>query len=181
MGKSLIAFICIHDISAPSLSETLTAAYNQSDESPASLVLLTEDSRSALQHYTQDSFSRPPIGPFESPFLGKSIQDVAGFLNDNAHGTIVEPSLFFVADEQTAKDNTLLLVQGALKSGTPDNTIQTVRLAAEFANTEALAISVATKGINELQTLQDGDGVYRGGPRHGEPPKKGGKAPRKQL
>lgn len=40
---------------------------------------------------------------------------------------------------------------------------KTMRLAAEFVNTEAVAVSSGTKGIEELLKVVDGDGVFRGG------------------
>ena len=59
--------------------------------------------------------------------------------------------------------------------------VTTVRVAADFANTVSVAMSMATMGANELLSLVDEDGVYRGGPNRGNPPQKGGDAPRKQL
>jgi len=57
-----------------------------------------------------------------------------------------------------------------------------VRVAAEFLNTEAVAVSVASKDVGKLVTLVDDDGVYRGRrERLGRPPKKGGEAPKKQI
>lgn len=122
---------------------------------------------------------------FKSLFLGWSVDQAADFLLQNAKGTAVSNTVFLVADEQTGEDeNTLLLVAIAKRGiGSAEFDLESVRVSAEFANTEAVAVSVATKDINGLVALADSDGVYRGGsdgiPR--QPPKKGGPAPRKQF
>lgn len=123
---------------------------------------------------------------FTSPFLGWSADDVARFLTENAEGSIVEPELFILADEKTAEDgNTLLLVQVQRKERYEGGfTLKTVRLAAEFVNTEAVAVSIGAKGLDELLIMVDEDGVCRGarGDSHRpQPPKKGGEAPKKQM
>lgn len=129
--------------------------------------------------------TRTPVESlFTSSFLGWSAHCVAQFLTENAEGSIVEPGLFFLADDKTADDgDTLLLVQVQRKErdGT-GSTLKTVRLAAEFANTEAVAVSIGTKGVDELLALVDEDGVFRGGRARSKPQslKKGEKAPRKQ-
>ncbi|KAJ5209205.1 hypothetical protein N7449_003584 [Penicillium cf. viridicatum] len=61
-----------------------------------------------------------------------------------------------------------------------------MRLAAEFVNTEAVAVSIGAKGIDELLKVGDGDGdgVFRGGRGNvtgKQPPKKGGDALKKQM
>lgn len=160
------------------ISSILTTAYNASEkiDSPPSLVLLSESNRDALLQYTYNSVSQPPIeGSFESPFLGWEIEKIAGFLNENAQGTVVDQTVFVVADGQTAEDeDTLLLVHNL------DGSLQSVRVSAAYGSMEAVSVSVATKDLNELRSLVDDDGVYRGG-RRGQPPLKGGRAPRKQL
>lgn len=106
-------------------------------------------------------------------------------MNENADGSVVDPRVFLIADEKTAKDeDTLLLVQSSGKEQNEDHFgLHHVRVAADYANTEAVALSVATKDVEGLLGLADGEGVYRGGRggRDHQPPKKGGKAPRKQL
>lgn len=130
--------------------------------------------------------THPPIeSPFRSPFLGWSIRDVAQFLNENADGSIVDSRVFLIADEETTRDgDTLLLVQSSGQGEDEDRlALKCVRVAAEHVNTEAVAVSVATKDVEELLSSVDGDWVYRGrrGGRDGHKPKKGGKAPKKQL
>lgn len=147
------------------------------------LILLTETSRQSIHHYTRDSVTRTPVEPsLISPFLGWSVQDVARFLAQSADGSIVEPGLFLIADKKTAEDgNTLLLAQ--VQSQKRDDgglTLKAMRLAAEFVNTEAVAVSIGTKGVDELLNMVDGDGVFRGG-KGTQPPKKGGDAPKKQM
>jgi hypothetical protein len=128
-----------------------------------------------LQKYTEDSVTKPPVESLQYPFLGWDISKIARFLQENALNTVVDYTTFLVADEKTTSDeDTLLLVYNI------DNSQESIRLSAAYANSEAVSVSVATKDVGELRSLADDDGVYRGGPR-GPPPKKGGKAPRKQL
>lgn len=159
------------------LSSILTTAYNASEEidSPPSLLLLSESNRDALLQYTYNSVSQLPIQhSFKSPFLGWEIEQIAGFLTENAQGTVVDQTVFLVADGQTAEDeNTFLLVHNL------DGSLQSIRVSAAHGNMEAVSVSVGTKDLNELRSLAD-DGVFRGCGR-GQPPLKGGRAPRKQL
>lgn len=128
----------------------------------------------------------PPVeSPLKSPFLGWSIRDAGQLLNENADGSIVDSRVFLVADEETAKDeDTLLMVQNVGQREDDKLALKCVRLAAEHVNTEAVTVSVATKDIEEILSLVNGNVVYGGGmggrDSH-QPPKKGGKAPRKQL
>ena len=91
----------------------------------------------------------------------------------------MDESVFLVADQRTAEDESLLLVQ-SLRDG---ESVEFVRVAAEFVNTQAVAMAVATTDVQELRSLIDEDGVFRGGSGRGGNllPRKGGKAPRKQL
>lgn len=74
----------------------------------------------------------------------------------------------------TLDEDTLLLVYNI------GNSQESIRLSAGYANSQAVSVSVATTDVGELRSLADNDGVYRGGPDR-PPPRKGGKAPRKQL
>lgn len=123
---------------------------------------------------------------FTSPFVGWSAHDIARFLTENAEGSIVEPTLFLIADEKTAEDgNTLLLVKVQTKERYDGGlTLKTVSLAAEFVNIEAVAVPIGAKGVDELLDMVDGDGVFRGGRGNmtgRQPPKNGGDAPKKQM
>lgn len=128
----------------------------------------------------------PPVeSPLKSPFLGWSIRDATQLLSENADGSIVDWRVFLVADEETAKDGDALLMVQNVGQGEDDKlALKCVRLAAEHVNAEAVAVSVAIKDVEELLSLVDGNGVYRGGmggrDSH-QSPKKGGKAPKKQL
>lgn len=104
--------------------------------------------------------THPPIeSPFRSPFLGWSVRDVAQFMNENADGSIVDSCVFLIADEETTEDgDTLLLVQSSRKEQTEDHpALHHVRVADDYVNTEAVALSVATKdvggGVIELSFL----------------------------
>lgn len=144
-------------------------------DSPPTLLLLTEGDGNTLRQYTYDSVSQPPVDSFQSPFLGWELEKIAEFLSENTRGTVVDQAVFLVADGQTANDgDTLLLVHNL------DGSLQSVRVSAAYGNTEAISVSVATTDLDELRSLVDDDGVFRGG-RRGQPPKKGGSAPKKQL
>lgn len=99
---------------------------------------------------------------------------------------MVKPGVFLVADERTGEDgDSLLLVQnpGQAQGHRESETApKCVRLAAEYVNIQAVAVSIATSGVEELVSLADSDGVFRGGSEGGQqPPKKREKAPKKQI
>jgi hypothetical protein len=128
-----------------------------------------------LQKYTEDSVTMPPVESLQYPFLGWDIGKIAQFLQENASNTVVDYTTFLVADERTASDeDTLLLVYSI------EDSQESIRLSAGYANSQAVSVSVATTDVGESQSLADEDGVYRGGPQL-PPPRMGGKAPRKQL
>ncbi|RAQ60793.1 hypothetical protein COH20_010958 [Aspergillus flavus] len=181
MSESLIPIFCLHDIPLQILTSILTKAYAHAIEiqSPPTLLLL-ENTGNALRRYTHDDVTYPPVDPsFKSPFLGWELNEVVRFLREYATGTVVDESVFLVADQRTAEDESLLLVQ-SLRDG---ESVEFVRVAAEFVNTQAVAMAVATTDVQELRSLIDEDGVFRGGSGRGGNllPRKGGKAPRKQL
>ncbi|KAL4995743.1 hypothetical protein BDV10DRAFT_173999 [Aspergillus recurvatus] len=174
---SLIPIICTHEVSPDVLSTVLSTAYETSTKinSPPSLLLLTTADGDEIRKYKKDSVTKPPVDPFQSPFLGWDVHKSAQFLQENAAKTVVERTAFLVADDQTTADEeTLLLVYNI------EGSLETIRVSAEFVNSQAVSVAVATTDIGELRSLADDDGVYRGG-RQGPPPKKGGQAPRKQL
>ncbi|KAB8204143.1 hypothetical protein BDV34DRAFT_197932 [Aspergillus parasiticus] len=181
MSESLIPIFCLDDIPPQILTSILTKAYPHAIEiqSPPTLLLIN-NTGNALRRYTHDDVTYPPVDPsFKSPFLGWEMDEVVRFLREYATGTIVDHFVFLVADQRTAEDESLLLVQ----SFGEGDSVESVRLAAEYVNTQAVAVAVATTDVQELRGLVDEDGVFRGGSgRSGNPvPRKGGKAPRKQL
>ncbi|KAF7137110.1 hypothetical protein CNMCM5793_007174 [Aspergillus hiratsukae] len=174
---SLIPIICTHEVSPTVITSILSTAYEASSkiDSPPSLILVMTANAAELRKYTEDSVTMPPVESLQYPFLGWDIGKVAQFLQENALDTVVDYTTFLVADEKTTSDeDTLLLVYN------DDNSQESIRLSARYGNSEAVAVSVATKDVGELRSLADDDGVYRGGPQR-PPPKKGGRAPRKQL
>ncbi|KAI9927081.1 hypothetical protein ASPWEDRAFT_46564 [Aspergillus wentii DTO 134E9] len=174
MSESLIPLIITHEVHPQTLSSILINAYRKATEikSPPTIILLTETSKEAIQAYNYDSITHPPIDSFKSPFLGWDLPKVAQFLTENAKKSRVDAWVFLIADEKTAEDGeTLLLAQS------DSNGLKSVRVTGEDVNTEAIAVSVATKDVGELITLVGEDGVYRSGYSK----KKGGSAPRKQL
>ncbi|KAE8337425.1 hypothetical protein BDV24DRAFT_167285 [Aspergillus arachidicola] len=181
MSESLIPIFCLHDVPLQILTTILTKAYAHAIDiqSPPTLLLL-EKTGDALRRYTHDDVTYPPVDPsFKSPFLGWNLDEVVRFLREYATGTVVDESVFLVADQRTAEDESLLLVQ----SFGDEESVESVRLDAEYVNTQAVAVAVATTGVQELRSLVDEDGVFRGGSGRGGNlvPRKGGKAPRKQL
>jgi uncharacterized protein (UPF0210 family) len=128
-----------------------------------------------LQKYTEDSVTMPPVESLQYPFLGWDIGKIAQFLQEDASETVVDYTTFLVADEKTASDeDTLLLVYSI------EDSLESIRLSASYANSQAVSVSIATTDVGELRSLSDEDGVFRGGPQR-PPPRKGGEAPRKQL
>lgn len=90
-----------------------------------------------------------------------TVQAAARYLHENAVDTVLSPRHFFIADEQTIKDNTLLLVQ--VDWDDPE-IIETLRMTGDCANAEAISLAVGTGGFEELVSMAGEDGVYRGDP-----------------
>ncbi|KAE8353460.1 hypothetical protein BDV28DRAFT_148039 [Aspergillus coremiiformis] len=162
MDDPLVSIICTADVTSSTLSNILDTAYRRDLEGPPSLILLSANDSSGLSQLTEESASQPPIvEPFASSFTGMAITDVALFLHGSAQDTVISTHFFFIADAQTATDQSLLLVQINWDDPT---VIQTVRVAAEHANREAVSLTMGITGVNELRSLVDEDGIYRGGP-----------------
>ncbi|KAE8141915.1 hypothetical protein BDV38DRAFT_174891 [Aspergillus pseudotamarii] len=181
MSESLIPIICLHDIPAQVLTSIITKAYAQAIDinSPPTLLLI-ENTGDALCRYTHDDATYPPVdSSYKSPFLGWEVNEVVRFLREYATGTVVDEFVFLIGDWRTLEDESLLLVK-RLGEG---ELVESVRVAAEFVNTKAVAVAVAVTDVWELRGLVDGDGVFRGGRGNGENSllRKGRKAPRKQL
>ena len=71
--------------------------------------------------------------------------------------------MFYIADSQTVKDHSLLLVQVQPKE--MGKSFRSVRLACEFVNLMARSISnpESLRLLEDIQNDLDDDGVYRGG------------------
>ncbi|KMP04232.1 hypothetical protein CIHG_04991 [Coccidioides immitis H538.4] len=168
----LIPIICTYDVEPSVLSSIVETAYTKSEDTSEALLVLSDTSRPAIQRYTVDDFTRPPVDQsFKSPFIGWSLERIAKFLKDNADDTAVGCYYFLVADERTSADNSLLFVdtlfnesedEGDDEDKAPDEPL-TVRLAPEFVNSYTVAIAIGSMGTNELVDETDEDGVYRGG------------------
>ncbi|PKX92367.1 uncharacterized protein P174DRAFT_372824 [Aspergillus novofumigatus IBT 16806] len=174
---SLIPIICTHEVSPTVITSILSTAYEASSkiDSPPSLILIMTADAAELQKYTEDSVTMPPVESLQYPFLGWDIGKIAEFLQEDASETVVDYTTFLVADEKTASDeDTLLLIYSI------EDSLESIRLCASYANSQAVSVSIATTDVGELWSLADEDGVYRGGPQR-PPPRKGGEAPRKQL
>ncbi|RAL12342.1 uncharacterized protein BO97DRAFT_405675 [Aspergillus homomorphus CBS 101889] len=98
-----------------------------------------------------------------SAFHGKSIGDVACLLRERVAGNKVASNVFYIADDQTIKDYSLLLVQ--VQPREKAQSFISVRLACEFINRMARFVSHPeySTSIQDIQNDVDDDGVYRGG------------------
>ncbi|CAG8901917.1 unnamed protein product [Penicillium egyptiacum] len=156
----LFPIICIQHIPPNILSHIIFTAYRRSFFRPESLSILEVDSDieehafSAVHFY--DCYD-------VSAFHGKSIDDVIHILREGVTGNAVAANLFYIADDQTTKDHTLLLTQ--VQDQENDTCVSSVRLAPEFANGMAILIydSDPDISIQDIQKDVDEDGVYRGG------------------
>ena len=140
----------------------MASTYTKEDDCDPALIILSTNSKSEWNQYTLDSASQPEVAEsFVSPFAGITVQAAARYLHENAVGTVLSARYFFIADEQTVKDNTLLLVQ--IDWDNPE-IVQTLRMAGNCANAEAVSLAVGTGGFEELISMAGEDGVYRGDP-----------------
>ncbi|KAJ5182757.1 hypothetical protein N7492_000373 [Penicillium capsulatum] len=132
----------------------------------------------------------PPVDPsYKSGFVGWTIEQIHCFIDDDTDYE-VDDRVFIIADERTAVDETVVLVQcekvyeGATEGnqnetgGRHGKKISTVRIAGKDVNSKAICVDVAVMSVVELAGSVDADGVYR---EKETSPKKGGQAPRKQF
>jgi hypothetical protein len=158
------------------LSDILKASYEDTEGSPSLLLINDPD---IVNGPKVSDPTKPPIPNLSTyPFLSKGLEELGSFLDSVPTDFPISTYYFLVADKRTIEDDSLLFV--GRSSGENDEQ-ETVRLASEYANKYPIAVQVGTLGINELRSSVDEDGVYRGGPADRPPPKKGGKAPRKEL
>lgn len=87
------------------------------------------------------------------------MQQIARCLRANASGTLLSETYFYVADERTAEDQTLLLVE---VEGEDVEGLRSVRVSGECANPDGVALTVGTIGFEEIESLIGDDGVYHG-------------------
>ena len=157
------------------LSRIIQTAYNGAPESPPGLFLLTESG--PINHRDTAEPSQPPIPEISGyPFLSHSIDELAAFLDSyNTPEKAISSHQFLVADQQTIEDGSLFFVD---RGYDPATAPETVRLDAAQVNAIPVAVQIGSLSINEIRTLVDQDGVFRGGSGQ---PRRGGPAPRKQL
>ncbi|KFA80959.1 hypothetical protein S40288_11548 [Stachybotrys chartarum IBT 40288] len=114
--------------------------------------------------------SLPPLQPFTSPFLGKSVQEVAKCL---------PKTRYFAVIDDRSHDETALLVKQNLRH--PDRPLQTVRVAFQVSEIEMVSMNVGSGGIEELQDAANrAGGVYAAKSRE-QSPQADAAAPRKAL
>jgi hypothetical protein len=99
-----------------------------------------------------------------SAFHGKTIDDIICLLREKVTGNKVARNVLYIADDQTIRDHSLLLVQVKPKEQDEYFQVLSVRIACEFINLMARSIYYPDRMIIEdIQNDVDDDGVYRGG------------------
>ncbi|BCR84393.1 uncharacterized protein ACHE_11795A [Aspergillus chevalieri] len=160
MSEPLISVVCTANIPPTILSTILTNTYDNDPECEPALILLSTNSKSDWEAYTLDSATQAPVTEsFVSPFVGMTVQQIARCLRANASGTLLSETYFYVADERTAEDQTLLLVE---VEGEDVEGLRSVRVSGECANPDGVALTVGTIGFEEIESLIGDDGVYHG-------------------
>ncbi|KAJ5556794.1 hypothetical protein N7494_000709 [Penicillium frequentans] len=154
----LYPLVCLQFIPHYILTHIIVTAYRRSFFSPHYLYVLEDDDNiegdatSALNtHYEYDT----------STFHGKTIDDIICLFRERVTGKKVAMNVFYIADDQTIRDHSLLLVQVQPKEKV--KSFLSVRLACEFVNLMARSISYHEGSIQDIQNEVDDDGVYRGG------------------
>lgn len=110
--------------------------------------------------------SKPPLPPFTSPFIGRSVEELSRQLSGVRH--------FAVLDKRSTEDKTAIL-----GSRNPDGSVETVRVTFDAAQSLLTSLDVGSIGFNEIQGIATSSGGVYG--MNYEGPKKGGPAPRKRL
>lgn len=154
----------------------LGQTYHNSSKMDCQPSLLLVSSLDKLVQANMSEATQPPISPFQSPFIGKSIEDVARTLHstiEDALSNAIDPNFFAVLDEKSLSDESGLIVQ--VKNGAVDF----VRVHFDTINAELIRIQMITFDIKETKGLVREDGVFRTRPP--EESRKGGPAPRKKL
>jgi hypothetical protein len=96
-----------------------------------------------------------------SVYHGKPIDDVIHILREGVTGNVVAANLFYIADDQTIRDHTLLLVQ--VQDQENDIYVFSVRLAPELRmELRHRYMILNPTSIQDIQKDVDKDGVYRG-------------------
>jgi hypothetical protein len=96
-----------------------------------------------------------------SVYHGKPIGDVIHILREGVTGNVVAANLFYIADDQTIRDHTLLLVQ--VQDQENDTYVFSVRLAPELRmELRHRYMILNPTSIQDIQKDVDKDGVYRG-------------------
>lgn len=124
----------------------------------------------------QPGATQTPIRPFQSPFIGHSIEGVAKTLRSTskfASSNTIDSSLFAILDEKSLDEDSGLIVQ--VKGGEVDS----VRVHFDTINAELIRVDMITFDIRETKGLVGKDGVFRTKPP--EESRKRGPAPRKKL
>ncbi|CAI7606316.1 unnamed protein product [Penicillium glandicola] len=156
----LFPIVCIRHIPPNILSHIIFTAYLRSWIQPQSIYVLEVVSEieeyADAAVYLYDCYDT-------SAFHGKDIDDVIRILREDITGNKVAANVFYIADDQTVRDHTLLLVQ--VQDQENETRVLSVRLAPEFANGMARMVNDPEMDISieDYQKDVDDDGVFRGG------------------
>lgn len=112
-----------------------------------------------LQWYAGNPSRGVICDTFVSPFIGKTVQEMVQIVRQNHESTCINGRWFYMADQQTAFDSTLLLVEIPLHS---PETPRTVRVFPALVNIEAENLIASRGGFQFLLDNVDINRVYRG-------------------
>lgn len=148
------------DSSPQILTHIIVSAYRRSFLSPHRLYVVEDDDN--IESYAT-SASNAHFEYDTSAFHGKTIDDIICILQERVTGNTVAKNVFYIADDRTIRDHSLLLVHVQPKE--KDQTFFSVRLACEFVNLMARSFPYpeSRRFIQDFQNDVDDDGVYRGG------------------
>ncbi|PWY82136.1 hypothetical protein BO70DRAFT_405378 [Aspergillus heteromorphus CBS 117.55] len=150
---SLTGIICTARIPLSTLATILTTAYAKNPNYNPTLVILASDTCLTLQTLQSLSSDPPSPEPFISPFLGMSNESAVFALRKIARETAVQTDRFFVADERTIRDGTLLLVD---TDRDERGELRTVRVAGEEANVEAVCRGGGGRSVADVVVAMGG-------------------------
>ncbi|KAI5210135.1 hypothetical protein E4T39_00538 [Aureobasidium subglaciale] len=175
---ALFALCCTANMTAEDqrIDHFLEQTYQNSskmDCQPYLLLIRSLDDLSTNDHHHA---TQPPVKSFSSPFLDKSLEEIAEMLQRTirtSESNMIDLNLFAVLDDQSLSLDSGLIVQ--VKDGVADS----VRVHFDTINAELMRVSIITHDIKETRWLLGDDGVFRTKPP--EESQKGGPAPRKKL
>lgn len=123
------------------------------------LKFLDKASHEEWRQWGPGSAATCPVRAFASPFIGKTTKEMVQIIQANHEGTCINGRWFYIVDQQTAYDSTLLLVEIPLMY--PENP-RTVRVFPALANCEAEILVRNQGGFRYLLDSVNTRAVYHG-------------------